>query len=75
MPPPALDKHLRLKKRVEQLPVQELIPELAVERLRRLLLQHGDGVVGCPPNSLREVINSNYWVYHTIRFITLSRGI
>jgi hypothetical protein len=39
VPPPALDKHLRLKKRVEELPVQQLIPQLADDLLRR--------VVGC----------------------------
>jgi hypothetical protein len=46
VPSPALDKHLCLKKRVEQLPVQKLISELAAKRLRRPLLQHGDGAVG-----------------------------
>ena len=31
--PPSLDKHLGLRQRVEQLPVQELVPEFPVQRL------------------------------------------
>jgi hypothetical protein len=41
VPPPSLDQHLRLAQAVEDLPIQQLVPELAVERLGSALTARG----------------------------------
>jgi len=38
LPPPSLDQHLRLLEREEDLPVEQLIPQLAVEALHIAVL-------------------------------------
>ena len=39
--PPPLDQHLRFQQRVEDLTYQELVPQLAIERLDVSVLLHG----------------------------------
>jgi hypothetical protein len=44
VPPPSFDKHFSLLQRVEDFPVQQLIPELAVEALVEAVLPRAPGL-------------------------------
>ena len=44
--PPLLDQHGRLRQRVEDLPVQQLVPELSSGSVMLPVEQPGDAVVG-----------------------------